>query len=116
MFLNLIKVASAYSFVSNQFLRNDATDFLAVKENQGKKRNLLHIHMQSGDLHGNSTELQYFYVDTYFGSQRQKQSLIVDTGSSIAAIPCKSYCKSSSCGKHINDHYDFDKSTAKKTY
>jgi hypothetical protein len=56
----------------------------------------------------------------YVGSHKQKQSLIVDTGSSIAALPCKGYCESSgsrpSCGKHINPWYDFDASTAKSTY
>jgi len=40
--------------------------------------------------------------------------LIVDTGSSITAIPCKNYCSvdndRSSCGHHLNEWYDFDSS------
>lgn len=49
------------------------------------------------------------------GSQRQKQSLIVDTGSGIAAVPCKNYCKS--CGPdHLNDYFDVKSSLSKYFY
>ena len=47
----------------------------------------------------------YYYITVYFGSHRQPQTLIVDTGSSVAAIPCKEYCKAGKCGKHINNLY-----------
>lgn len=54
------------------------------------------------------------------GSHLQKQSLIVDTGSSMAAVPCAKYCTSENgsptCGKHIYDHYDFDSSSAGYTF
>ena len=55
------------------------------------------------------------------GSNKEKQSLIVDTGSSICAMPCKNHCsepvgQKASCGKHINPWYDLDVSTAKGTY
>jgi hypothetical protein len=33
-----------------------------------KRRDLLHVHLQSSNLYGNSTELQYFYVDVFLGS------------------------------------------------
>lgn len=56
-------------------------------------------------LKGNSSELHYYYVDLYFGSSHSKQSLIIDTGSSLTGFPCKSVCVN--CGKHINEHYDF---------
>ena len=36
------------------------------------KRDLLHVHIQSATLSGNSTDLQYFYVDVYVGSHKQK--------------------------------------------
>ena len=35
-----------------------------------RKRDLIHVHLQSTNLYGNSTDLQYFYVDVYMGSHR----------------------------------------------
>jgi hypothetical protein len=40
-------------------------------------------------LYGDST-LGYYYINLFFGSNLQKASLIVDTGSTITAIPCSS--------------------------
>jgi len=49
------------------------------------------------------------------GSNRERQALIVDTGSGIAAIPCKNYCRS--CGNgHLNEFFDLDRSTSKYVY
>lgn len=78
----------------------------------------MHVHLQTAALFGNSTGLEYFYVNVFLGSNRQKQSLIVDTGSNIAAVPCRNYCSVSvygkqSCGDHINQWYDIDRSTSK---
>lgn len=78
---------------------------------QNPKRNLVHVHLQSTQVFGNSTDLEYYYVDVYVGTHRQKQTLIVDTGSTLLAMPCKAYCTSddygkSSCGSHINEWYD----------
>lgn len=55
--------------------------------------------------------MQYFYANVYVGSNRQPQSLIIDTGSGIAAFPCDNYCES--CGKHINEYFGLDLSTSK---
>ena len=73
-----------------------------------------HMHLESTELYGNSTDLQYFYVNVYFGSQRHPQTLIADTGSGIAAVPCKNYC--SHCGKHLNEQFDIDGSSSKYLY
>jgi hypothetical protein len=35
---------------------------------QSMDRMLLHTHLQSSPLYGNSTDLQYFYVNVYVGS------------------------------------------------
>ena len=77
-------------------------------------RRLYHTHLQSAPLYGNSTDLQYFYVDVYVGSQKHRQALIVDTGSGIAALPCEKYCQS--CGKHINGYYSLEQSTTEEVY
>ena len=83
-----------------------------LKDNQ--PRRLFHTHIQTAPLYGNSTDLQYFFVEVAVGSDKQKQTLIVDTGSGIACFPCKNYCQQ--CGSHINDYFEVDKSTSKYLY
>lgn len=85
------------------------------------KVDLMHTHLQSTALFGNSTGLEYFYVDVYLGSHRQREGLIVDTGSNIVAVPCANYCQKSiygkpSCGTHLNNWYDIDQSYFKHFY
>ena len=68
--------------------------------------------VQSTALYGNSTDFMYYYLTVFVGSHRQPQTLIIDTGSSLAAIPCKQFCSDKSCGDHINEHYDNEQSTS----
>ena len=77
-------------------------------------RTLLHTHLQSSPMYGNSTDLQYFFVDVFVGSLQQRQALIVDTGSGVMAFPCQNHCQS--CGTHINKYFDVDASTSKYVY
>lgn len=77
-----------------------------------QRRSLNHVHLQTSPLYGNSTDLEYFYVTVYVGSQRHPQALIVDTGSSLAAIPCAEYCSAATCGTHINGLFESELSTA----
>lgn len=72
------------------------------------------MHLQTTSLYGNSTDLEYFYVQATLGSHRQPQALILDTGSSLAAVPCLDFCTEASCGDHINELYDFSRSTSGK--
>ena len=72
-------------------------------------RNMTHAHLQTTPLYGNSTDLEYFYATVYLGSKRQPQALIVDTGSSVAAVPCAEYC--TNCGNHLNKYYESKQST-----
>ena len=67
-----------------------------------------------------SFELGYYYVNLFIGTPPQKQTVIVDTGSSLTAIPCSGHkkknsfyinfnvvdCQSSSCGSHIDPHFN----------
>jgi len=48
------------------------------------------------------TELGYYYVTLFFGTPLQKQTLIVDTGSTTTTIPCQE------CGDNCGQHH-FDK-------
>ena len=66
-------------------------------------RNLSQINIQ-----GNSSDLNYYYTYLYLGNSKQRQSYIIDTGSSITTSPCKPYC--TKCGKHENDYYEINES------
>lgn len=55
-------------------------------------RHIEHMNLLTTPLYGNSTDFMYYYITMYFGTHRQPQTLIVDTGSSVAAIPCKEFC------------------------
>lgn len=55
-------------------------------------------------VYGNSHLLSYYYLDLYIGNSFQKQSYIIDTGSSITASPCKPLCID--CGKHKNSYFE----------
>lgn len=60
-------------------------------------------------VYGNAS-LGYYYVNIFIGSPSpQTQSVIVDTGSGILAVPC-SNCHSCGHKNHLNPPYDPSKS------
>jgi len=79
----------------NNFLYNSIKNSLL--------RNLSQI-----NILGNSSDLNYYYTYLYLGNSKQRQSYIIDTGSSITTSPCKPYCNR--CGKHENNYYEIDES------
>jgi hypothetical protein len=63
--------------------------------------------VESIQLQGNIS-LGYYYADLYLGTPPQKQSFIIDTGSTLFAVPCN-MC--TSCGlRHLNPQFDVTKS------
>ncbi len=76
----------------------------------------------STPIYGNTSVLNYYYVDIYIGNPPKKQAVIIDTGSLLTTIPCMPFCES--CGNHINSYYNFtgiilfntDSSTASELY
>lgn len=60
-------------------------------------------------IYGNSSQLNYYYINLYLGDNKEKQSLILDTGSQLTAIPCKPLCDK--CGKHLNSYYTLKNDT-----
>ncbi|KAL4504448.1 hypothetical protein ABPG72_009894 [Tetrahymena utriculariae] len=58
-------------------------------------------------LEGSTGETVY-WVNLYIGTPPQKQTAIIDTGSSLLAFPC-SQCESS-CGNHLNKQYNLTQS------
>ena len=61
------------------------------------------INIDTTRIYGNSSNLHYYYVNIYVGSKHKKQSLIIDTGSSLTGFPCEGICKK--CGAHLNPYY-----------
>lgn len=82
----------------------DGSSYKRVLHKSG--RHLVHMHVESTDIYGNSTGLMYYFTNVYVGSHSNPstQSLILDTGSGITWFPWKDYWES--CGKHINSYYD----------
>lgn len=66
-------------------------------------------HIESCRVYGNIDKYAYYFLDMLIGTPPQRVSVIVDTGSHIAAFPCAS-CKH--CGNHIDPAFDFAKSTS----
>lgn len=65
-------------------------------------------------LYGNST-LEYYYVNAFVGTPPQRQSLILDTGSSLTAFPCEK-CKEGNCGKHSEPFFNTKASSTYKIF
>lgn len=86
-------------------------DYYKYRYNINTLRQLDHLNNLRGEssvIFGNSSSLNYYYVDIYIGEPPQKQSVIIDTGSHMLAVPCSPLC--THCGKHINTYYSMDKS------
>lgn len=60
-----------------------------------------------------SVAMEYYYINGFFGTPPQKQSLILDTGSDFTAFPC-STCDSNHCGVHDNPWFNLDSSPSVK--
>jgi len=55
-------------------------------------------------IHGN-VSLEYYFINAYFGTPPQKQSLIIDSGSDFTAFPCNT-CDGQHCGVHENPWFN----------
>ncbi len=67
-----------------------------------KSSNLFRDLKSISPLYGNSNKLFYYYTNLYIGEKKEKQTYIIDTGSSITTSPC-SLCET--CGKHLNSPF-----------
>lgn len=65
-------------------------------------------------VYGNAS-LGYYFVNIFVGTPNpQPQSVIIDTGSGILAMPCAN-CKSCGHDNHIHPPYDQSKSQSSRT-
>lgn len=69
---------------------------------KSKIRNLEGDH-EFSKIYGNSSSLNYYFVNLYIGNPPKKQAVIIDTGSHLTSVPCQPLCES--CGKHLNSYY-----------
>ena len=70
------------------------------------RKNILNRNLSQINILGNSSDINYYFTYLYLGESKQKQSYIIDTGSSITTSPCKPYCNN--CGKHENNYYEIN--------
>ena len=54
-----------------------------------RKRNLHESSVHKIKLYGNS-QIGYYYLNLFVGSTFQRQTVIIDTGSSVTSFPCTS--------------------------
>ncbi len=64
--------------------------------------------IQEGVLEGNTMPLGYYYTRVHIGTPGQIFTVIVDTGSSLLAVPCRGCSR---CGKHMNPYFEQSKSS-----
>ena len=54
------------------------------------------------NVKGNSDKLYFYYITAFIGKEKQIQTFLLDTTSSVTTSPCN-LC--SSCGEHFNEYY-----------
>lgn len=62
-------------------------------------------------IFGNTEALGYYYVDLWAGTPPVKQTVIIDTGSSLTAFPC---IGCTDCGHHMDAYFDYSKSNTSR--
>jgi len=111
------RIIFIFSFIFKVLCEEILMSSITYKLNTLKRRYSGHTRklentVDSVALFGNSSSLNYYYVNIYLGTPPQKQSLIIDTGSSLTAVPCKPHIMN--CGRHMNQYYDISKSNTSK--
>lgn len=67
---------------------HNSLDFIRnLEETSDKKAE--DAHLITLNLYGNIS-MGYYFIELFFGSNLQKQSLIVGTGNTLTAVPCQS--------------------------
>ena len=86
-------------------INNISTEIKATQRLNLNKQNFLR-NTEVQNIYGSSFSIYYYYTNLYLGKNKQKQGLIIDTGSSITTTTCAQLCNS--CGEHINPPYDIN--------
>lgn len=120
VFVFVLALASHFNAVTLQMKyksHNLTHDELAAMHRR-RRRRLTDSIEDSGPIgvYGDAN-LGYYYVDLFLGKPSssytpQRETVIIDTGSGLTAVPCIG-CKS--CGKHMDPKYDPEKSPSAET-
>lgn len=70
--------------------------------------------LETAPLYGSLNEFGYYFVDVFVGTPPQRQSVILDSGSSLLGFPCTS-C-GVNCGKHLDNPFDLSQSSTAMRY
>eukprot|EP01055_Gregarina_sp_Pseudo9_P002273 Gregarina_sp_Pseudo_9__2272@NODE_25_length_5633_cov_38_635860_g23_i0_p1_GENE_NODE_25_length_5633_cov_38_635860_g23_i0NODE_25_length_5633_cov_38_635860_g23_i0_p1_ORF_typecomplete_len568_score127_86Asp/PF00026_23/1e37TAXi_N/PF14543_6/4_5e30TAXi_C/PF14541_6/5_8e03TAXi_C/PF14541_6/1_7e20_NODE_25_length_5633_cov_38_635860_g23_i025894292 len=70
--------------------------------------------LQVAPLYGSINDYAYYFVDVLVGSPPRRQSVILDSGSSLLGFPCTSCGRN--CGKHVDQPFDVAKSVTAERY
>ncbi|XP_055388798.1 aspartic protease 5-like [Condylostylus longicornis] len=63
--------------------------------------------LQTASLYGGIYDYAYYFVSVLVGTPPQRQSVIVDSGSSLLGFPCRNCVE---CGNHMDGGFDFTQS------
>jgi hypothetical protein len=66
------------------------------------------MHGNSSKIYGNSSFLNYYFINIHVGQPPKTQALILDTGSHQLVFPCQPLCNK--CGSHLNSYYNLTES------
>lgn len=94
----------AFGIARDQPLPTYLVRRLADMESSGPRKSL-----QSASLYGGIYDYAYYFVSILVGTPPQRESVIVDSGSSLLGFPCYN-CRE--CGRsHMDEGFDFTKSS-----
>eukprot|EP01057_Protomagalhaensia_wolfi_P006096 Protomagalhaensia_wolfi_Nauph_80__6095@NODE_865_length_1931_cov_35_249471_g652_i0_p1_GENE_NODE_865_length_1931_cov_35_249471_g652_i0NODE_865_length_1931_cov_35_249471_g652_i0_p1_ORF_typecomplete_len575_score79_01Asp/PF00026_23/2_9e23Asp/PF00026_23/2_7e14TAXi_N/PF14543_6/3_8e31TAXi_C/PF14541_6/4_4e03TAXi_C/PF14541_6/1_7e03TAXi_C/PF14541_6/1_3e19_NODE_865_length_1931_cov_35_249471_g652_i0781802 len=70
--------------------------------------------LQTAPLYGSINDYAYYFVDVLVGSPPKRQSVILDSGSSLLGFPCNGCGRH--CGKHLDPPFDVAASRTAERY
>lgn len=100
----MFKIFTLFIFIYNIICEEFPMTINIYKNNGNYKSDYLRNLQYSTPIYGNTSILNYYYVNIYIGNPPKRQAVIIDTGSLLTTIPCMPHCES--CGKHINSYYN----------
>jgi hypothetical protein len=106
-FLTILYELSSICFINIKCTIQDLQiiklPYLSIN-NDTRNLNLRKLSFPS-NVYGSAFGLNYYYTNLYLGENMEKQTYIIDTGSTTTTSPC-TLCKK--CGKHLNNYYTID--------
>ena len=103
IFYELFLICFIYIKCTIQDLQIIKLPYLSINNNS--ENSFLRKLSFPSNIYGSAFGLNYYYTNLFLGENMEKQTYIIDTGSSITTSPC-TLC--TSCGKHLNNYFSLD--------